>query len=188
MKPVLVTFSRKGARKEFDIGDVPRIIGRSPEADIQIPVSDVSRSHCEIVVSGKKVVIRDLGSSNGTFVNDRKIKETSLKAGDLIRVGPVQFTMQIDGVPAKIVPLKPAAQAPKAAPEEPTRIAAPAAEPGSEEFDLDQLEELDAEDLSDFDIDELTGTDASGVIEEVDGVEEISEDELLSDDDSKNAK
>ncbi len=187
MKSVLVTFSRKGARKEFEIGDQPQIIGRSPEADIRIPVSDVSRSHCEIVVSGRKVVIRDLGSSNGTYVNDQKIKEISLKAGDLIRVGPVQFTMQIDGVPAKIAPLKPS-QGPKAAPEEPTRIVAPAAEPGSEEFDLDQLEELDAEDLSDFDIDELTGTDASGVIEEVEGIEEISEDELLSDDDSKNAK
>lgn len=189
MTVVLVTFSRKGARKEFTVEDQPRIIGRSPEADIRIPVSDVSRSHCEISIKGKKALVRDLGSSNGTFVNDQKISEAALKPGDQIRVGPVQFTVQIDGVPAKILPPKPAAPAPKAAPEAPTRITAPvAAEPGSEEFDLDNLEELDAEDLSDFDIDELSGADASGVIEEIEGLEEISEDDLISDDESKKAK
>jgi len=201
MTTVLVTFTHKGARKEFTLQDQPQIIGRSPEADIRIPVSDVSRSHCEVAVRGKKIVIRDLGSSNGTFVNDQRVSEAALKAGDRVRIGPVLFTVQIDGVPAKIAPPGPAGPVPKAASDAPTRVAAPTAaldstsvsraaagEAGSEEIDIDHLEELDAEDLSDFDIEELTGSDASGVIEGVENLEEISEDDLIPDDDSKKKK
>ena len=189
MKVVLVTFTRKGAPKEFIIGDRSQIIGRSPETDIRIPVSDVSRSHCEISTTGKKVMVRDLGSSNGTYVNDHKVSEAVLKPGDRIRVGPVQFTVQIDGVPAKISPPQAPVPAVKAPPEAATRIVAPAAaaaDAASDELDLDQLEELDAEDLSDFDIDDIAGS--SGVIDEIESLEEISEDDLIPDDDSKNAK
>ena len=187
MKVALVTFTRKGALKEFAIGDRSQVIGRSPETDIRIPVSDVSRSHCQISVSGKKVMVRDLGSSNGTFVNDQKVSDAVLKPGDRIRVGPVQFTVQIDGVPAKIAPPPPGASVAKAPPEATTRIGAPAAaDTGSEELDLDQLEELDSEDLSDFDIDDIAGS--SGVIDEIENLEEIAEDDLIPDDDSKNTK
>jgi pSer/pThr/pTyr-binding forkhead associated (FHA) protein len=188
MKVALVTFTRKGAPKEFIIGDRSQIIGRSPETDIRIPVSDVSRSHCEISATGKKVMVRDLGSSNGTFVNDQRVSDAVLKPGDRIRVGPVQFTVQIDGVPAKIAPPQPGAPAAKAPSEATTRIVLPAsaANAGSEELDIDQLEELDSEDLSDFDIDDIDGS--SGVIDEIENLEEISEDDLIPDDDSKNAK
>lgn len=186
MKVALVTFTRKGAPKEFVIGDRSQIIGRSPETDIRIPVSDVSRSHCQISVSGKKVMVRDLGSSNGTFVNDQKVSEAVLKPGDRLRVGPVQFTVQIDGVPAKIPPPQPVAPAAQAPPDATTRIVVPPSEPGSEELDIDQLEELDSEDLSDFDIDEIAGS--SGVIEGIENLEEIAEDDLIPDDDSKEKK
>lgn len=185
MKIVLVTFNRKGASKEFTIDNGSQIIGRSPETDIRIPVSDVSRSHCEVSVSGKKAIVRDLGSSNGTYVNDQKISEAVLKPGDRIKIGPILFTVQIDGVPAKIAPPQPGAPAAKAPPEATTRIVLPSSEPGSEELDIDQLEELDSEDLSDFDIDDIAGS--SGVIEGIENLEEISEDDLIPDDD-KNKK
>jgi predicted component of type VI protein secretion system len=188
MKLVLVTFNRKGASKEFTIDNSSQIIGRSPETDIRIPVSDVSRSHCEISVSGKKAVVRDLGSSNGTFVNDQKVSEAVLKPGDRIKIGPILFTVQIDGVPAKISPPQAAAPAVMAPPEAPTRIVAPAGvtDIESDELDLDQLEELDSEDLSDFDIDDIAGS--SGVIEDIENLEEISEDDLIPDDDAKKKK
>jgi hypothetical protein len=112
-----------------------------------------------------------------------------LKPGDRIRVGPILFTVQIDGVPAKVSPPQAAAPVSKASPEAPTRIVSPAAgaaEPGSEELDIDQLEELDADDLSDFDIDDVVGS--SGIIEEIENLEEIAEDDLIPDDDSKNKK
>lgn len=194
----LITFSRKGARKDFALGSTPLIIGRKPEADIRIPLGEVSRAHCEVRVQGGKILVRDLGSSNGTYVNDQKVTEAALKAGDQMRVGPVQFTVQVDGKPERISP-PPAPAAPASAASKPaaasteatTRIPpAPAKPAADDDFDIDNLEELDSEDLSDFDIDEISD---SGVIEdieevgdaeEIDNLEEISEDDLIPDDDS----
>ena len=194
----LVTFTRKGGRKDFGVGPNSVVIGRRPEADIRIPVGEVSRAHCEIKVQGDKVLVRDLGSSNGTFVNDERISEATLKPGDHMRIGPVEFTIQIDGVPAKIQPVtpKPAQQAPTNGPTKIAKPPAPAAPPTEEsdadvDFDIDNLEELNSEDLSDLDLGELEEElGDSGVIgdvgevEEVDEIEEISEDDLVVDDDS----
>lgn len=198
----LITFSRKGARKDFALGSTPLIIGRKPEADIRIPLGEVSRAHCEVRVQGGKILVRDLGSSNGTYVNDQKVTEASLKAGDQMRVGPVQFTVQVDGKPEKIsppnAPATAAAAAPRpsgakaAPPEAATRVVPPApAKPAADDdFDIDNLEELDSEDLSDFDIDEISDSgviediDEVGDVEEIDNLEEISEDDLIPDDDS----
>ena len=47
-----------------------------------------------------KITVRDLGSRNGTLVNDEPVEETQLKAGDVLKIGPVEFVIQIDGVPA----------------------------------------------------------------------------------------
>lgn len=197
----LITFSRKGARKDFALGSSPMIIGRKPEADIRIPVGEVSRAHCEIRLQGGKILVKDLGSSNGTYVNDQKVSEASLKAGDHMRVGPVQFTIQVDGKPERISPPgaapkpvagpKPAAS--KASPHDVTKRVAPPApsKPSTDDdFDIDDLEELDSEDLSDFDIDEISDSgviediDEIADVEEIDNLEEISEDDLIPDDDS----
>ncbi len=198
----LVTFSRKGKRKDFVIGAAPSIIGRKPEADIRIPLGEVSRAHCEIRLNGSKVVVRDLGSSNGTYVNNERVKESPLKAGDTVRVGPVQFTVQIDGKPEKIVPLpgsSPSARATAGPARADTvtkatssRAPATADSPSDDDFDIDNLEELDSEDLSDLDlvnadIDEISDSgiiDEVEEVEEIEGLEEISEDDLIPDDDS----
>ncbi len=50
------------------------------------------------------LVAKDLGSSNGTYVNGTRIAEAELKAGDRLRVGPVTFVVQVDGQPAEIKP------------------------------------------------------------------------------------
>ncbi len=180
----LVTFTKKGARRDFPVGPRPVVIGRKPDADIRIPLSDVSRAHCQVAQRDGQVLIRDLGSSNGTFVNDQRIteKEATMGPGDRLRVGPVQFTVQIDGVPANIPPApipKSAQAAGVEAKTQATPVTNRPAEP-DKEFDIDQLEELDADDLSDFDLGELDEAD-SGIIEEI---EEISEDDLIPDDDS----
>ena len=63
-------------------------IGRSREADLQIADERISRIHCGIRLEGDRYVLRDLGSTNGTFVNDQRInKETRLQFGDTIKVG-----------------------------------------------------------------------------------------------------
>lgn len=103
MKAVLVMFKRD-ERREFPITEETTTIGRSPESDLRIPTPDVSRRHCELVIEGDKLIVHDVGSSNGTYVNGRSIEETVLKPGDRLTIGPVTFTVQIDGEPAEIRP------------------------------------------------------------------------------------
>jgi two-component system cell cycle response regulator len=62
------------------------IIGRSAQASIPLKDSGVSREHLEIEVDGEKAIIRDLGSTNGTFVNNKRINSYALKDGDKIQI------------------------------------------------------------------------------------------------------
>lgn len=62
------------------------VIGRSPQADIPLKDSGVSREHSEIKVEGDKATIKDLGSTNGTFVNNKRITKHILKDGDKIQI------------------------------------------------------------------------------------------------------
>jgi adenylate cyclase len=103
MKVVLVMFKGE-ERREFPIEGNKIILGRRQDCQLRIPTRDVSRRHCELVVEGKALRAKDLGSSNGTFVNGKRIAEMELAAGDKLRIGPVTFTVQIDGKPADIEP------------------------------------------------------------------------------------
>jgi pSer/pThr/pTyr-binding forkhead associated (FHA) protein len=68
------------------------ILGREKGCKIRIPSNAVSRQHCRLAVKNDMVVVEDLGSSNGTFVNEQRIVEMSyLKPGDILRVGPFRF-------------------------------------------------------------------------------------------------
>jgi predicted component of type VI protein secretion system len=72
------------------------LIGREEDCQLR-PNSDlVSRHHCVIAIDDFTVRIRDLGSTNGTFVNNQRITtQVVLKQGDLIRIGKLAFEMQI---------------------------------------------------------------------------------------------
>ena len=73
---------------EFPLkGDKQLIIGRSSELDIVLVEDMVSRKHAKITLSGGKITIEDLGSTNGTFVKGEKVKTSRLKEGDRILVG-----------------------------------------------------------------------------------------------------
>lgn len=134
MKVVLVMF-KDGERRDFPISKPKTIIGRRSDADLRIPTADVSREHCIISLSGRELTIRDGGSTNGTFVNGKQLAEAKLKAGDKLTVGPVIFTVQIDGMPPNIKP--------EAVPAKP----APVAPVGEDDFDdILDLGDLDAED------------------------------------------
>lgn len=105
MNVVLVMF-KDGERRDFPLASEKTILGRRQDCHLRIPTRDVSRQHCELLVDGTKLTVRDMGSSNGTFVNGKRIAETSLKPGDRLRVGPVTFVVQVDGKPASIAPEK----------------------------------------------------------------------------------
>jgi pSer/pThr/pTyr-binding forkhead associated (FHA) protein len=78
------------ARPEF-------VIGRAEDCHLQIPNRFVSRHHCELIVDGRDhhVRVRDLGSQNGTFVNEAIVDECELKDGDRLRVGCIPFEVHI---------------------------------------------------------------------------------------------
>jgi pSer/pThr/pTyr-binding forkhead associated (FHA) protein len=63
------------------------IVGRSSELDMVLVEDMVSRKHAKITTSGDQIIIQDLGSTNGTFVNGEKIKKVRLKEGDRILIG-----------------------------------------------------------------------------------------------------
>ncbi len=66
----------------------PLIIGRSPKCEVQIDQESVSRNHCEIRFDGREFLVTDLGSTNGTYVNDHAIDGGGrLRHGDQLKVG-----------------------------------------------------------------------------------------------------
>ncbi|MFW6060802.1 MAG: FHA domain-containing protein [Phycisphaeraceae bacterium] len=103
----LVMFKADGTRRDFPVTKDRVVIGRKPTCDLRIPLSSVSRQHCEIEVDGDRAVVRDLGSSNGTFHNRLRLQEEQeLMAGDEVTVGPVIFTVVVDGEPEEIEPVR----------------------------------------------------------------------------------
>lgn len=97
--------SSDGAAKEFPVARLPLVIGRSSECKLRVPVDSVSRQHCELAENDdEELVIRDLKSSNGTYVNRERVKERELIPGDLLSVGPVVFVVKIDGHPRDVDP------------------------------------------------------------------------------------
>ncbi len=102
--------------KMLDVPEGVLTIGRAEDSNLIIASTRISRHHCEIVHEANRLVIRDKGSGNGTFVNGVKIEEQQLAAGDEVQVGPLTFAVEIDGV------REPTAAAPVAKP-----VARPAA-------------------------------------------------------------
>lgn len=102
MQAVLVMFRNDGERRSFSISRETTVIGRRQDCDLMIPLGEISRKHCRIIRDNEEQTLRieDLGSSNGTFHNGRRIQEAVLNPGDTIQVGPVTFVIQINGVPA----------------------------------------------------------------------------------------
>lgn len=74
--------------KLFPLQEGITVLGRSPEADIVINDTRVSRTHFKIVVDGEKITAEDLGSTNGSFVNGERIKKQSLEDDDKIQISP----------------------------------------------------------------------------------------------------
>ncbi|MBS3735024.1 MAG: FHA domain-containing protein [Phycisphaerae bacterium] len=102
----LVVFKPNGQRKDFALPKDHTVIGRGEDCELQVPLANVSRRHCELTVEGTSLKAADLGSSNGTFVNNERIVEKTLQAGDRLVVGPVAFTVQIDGQPENVQQVK----------------------------------------------------------------------------------
>jgi two-component system cell cycle response regulator len=89
-RPCLLLYSGPEAGQRFDLEPGVHIIGRVPEAQVRIDGSGISRQHAQLQVQGSQVMLQDLGSANGTLVNEERIDEpVPLADGDLVRVGNV---------------------------------------------------------------------------------------------------
>ena len=95
----LIMFREDGARRVFPVPEGATTIGRKDDCGIRIPLAVVSRRHAEIVASADGLLLRDLGAANGTWLNNRRVTEEELEPGDNIVIGPVVFTVQVDGEP-----------------------------------------------------------------------------------------
>jgi len=100
----LVLFKKNGLQKTFSLPSTITVIGRRHDCDLCIPLMVVSRRHCQLSYNNEALKIRDLGSRNGTYLNGKRIEETTVRAGDYITVGPLTFLLQIDGQPKEVVP------------------------------------------------------------------------------------
>src|SRR5438552_1787940 len=76
--------------------DRPEMVaGRHSEADIRLPLPDVSRRHCRFTWSDGRWRVVDLGSLNGIFVNDQNVRDAFLCPGDRLRIGGFAFIVQM---------------------------------------------------------------------------------------------
>jgi pSer/pThr/pTyr-binding forkhead associated (FHA) protein len=71
-------------------------IGRVEDNTFEIAESSVSSHHCEVLLRGNDVLVRDLNSTNGTFINGQKISESVLKPGQVLRLGQVEMRLETD--------------------------------------------------------------------------------------------
>jgi len=93
----------EGTAKEFAVPSLPAVLGRAEDVKIRIPLASVSRRHCELLEDDDdELVVRDLNSSNGIYVNGERVKKRELVPGDLLAIGPVVFVIRIDGHPKDI--------------------------------------------------------------------------------------
>lgn len=118
MEVKLVMTGGKGAAQEVVVTGPRFFIGRAEDCQLR-PRSDlISRHHCVILQEEGLLLVRDLGSKNGTFVNgQRVVTEAELHAGDVLKIGPLEFEVHVVGAPeAAPQAAKPAAAAPPEAP------------------------------------------------------------------------
>jgi len=87
--PTLIRIDN-GLATTYALGQRTRV-GRSPESEIRVESSSVSRHHALIIAGPRHTIIEDLNSTNGVAINGRKVSRHKLKDGDVIVIGDAQF-------------------------------------------------------------------------------------------------
>ena len=85
------------AGRNFTIGAAPVMVGRQAQCDIHIEDTWMSRRHARLAWTGTSYIVEDLGSTNGTFVNENRLEKdlpTPLTAGDELRFGDHSYQLQ----------------------------------------------------------------------------------------------
>src|SRR5664279_2338213 len=119
-KLVILTQGLSGRAHELNVDRTT--IGRVEDNMFQIAETSVSSHHCEVLLRGSDVVIKDLNSTNGTFINDQPVTESVLKPGQTLRLGTVELKLET-GAGAAAPASAPANAAPDAPAKTPLRKA-----------------------------------------------------------------
>jgi len=77
------------------------VIGRQNDSDIPVPAEEISRHHARLQVTAEGVLVEDMNSANGTFINDKRVQNGVLKPGDELRLDTVRFMLVAPGMDAK---------------------------------------------------------------------------------------
>ena len=92
----LVLLSQGLIGRTHDLKVDTTTIGRVDDNTFPIAEPSVSSHHCEVLRKGSEVVVRDLNSTNGTFINGEKIAESVLKPGQILRLGQIEMRLETD--------------------------------------------------------------------------------------------
>ena len=105
MKPKLIEPAEGVERtREVTIPKEEFLIGRGPDCDLRVNDGDVSRHHCLIRIRGNEATLCDLGSSNGTFLNGKRVlSQVGLASGDEIVMGKCRFVVDLGDKPQGVL-------------------------------------------------------------------------------------
>ena len=148
MNYILQVVRGRSANTTLKLSDAVTSIGRHDDCQIRIKSSQVSRRHCELFEAGGKLAIRDLGSSNGTFVNGKKITgQQVLKSGDELTVGTVTLRVSKLGQGAPVASEPSPASAPKPKASDTAVVDAIPVEDDEDDFEMELGEDQPASDM-----------------------------------------
>jgi pSer/pThr/pTyr-binding forkhead associated (FHA) protein len=83
--------------RQFAVAIGSTIIGRGEGAQVRLADVGISRQHARLDFDGTRVVLSDLGSTNGTTVNGNRINAAALQHGDVVQLGTTSLTFRLDG-------------------------------------------------------------------------------------------
>jgi hypothetical protein len=123
---ILKLEKKDGTIEELAVRELPAVLGRLGRSNVRIDDASVSREHARLFESAGKVYIADLNSSNGTFVNNKRVTRSEVSPGDAIRLGRAKLSLSRPEPGGEARGAVPAAEEFEI--EEPPRDPAPAAE------------------------------------------------------------
>ncbi|MBN2506880.1 MAG: FHA domain-containing protein [Verrucomicrobia bacterium] len=90
----LVLLSEGFTGRTYDLKAEKTTVGRVSDNTFEIPEASISSHHAELILKGGDILVRDLGSTNGSFINGEKITEAVLKPGQILRLGVVEMRLE----------------------------------------------------------------------------------------------
>jgi pSer/pThr/pTyr-binding forkhead associated (FHA) protein len=92
----LVLLSAGMTGRTHDLKSEKTTVGRVEDNTFQIAEPSVSSHHCEVVLRGNDVIVKDLNSTNGTFINGEKVTESPIKPGQILRLGQIEMRLETE--------------------------------------------------------------------------------------------